>query len=58
MGQTASTIVAYFIILYVKLLEKIKSTFGKDKKEKTGYWTNNDILLKEDEHKAGKIISN
>ena len=56
MGQTGSTVIGYLIVFYLKFLERIKMVFGKDKKEKSGYWTNNDILLKEDDQKAGKNI--
>ena len=51
MGQTMSMLVGYMIVFWMKMSEKVKSVFSKDKKEKNYY--NNEILLKDDEQQAG-----
>jgi hypothetical protein len=51
MGQSLSTIMGYLLILIVKIEDKYKELF---KKEKCKDYYNNDILLKDDEQKASK----
>ena len=53
MGQTLSTIVGYIIVFCLKLSDKTKALFTPSEKKEKNYY-NNDILLKDDEQKAGK----
>lgn len=54
MGQTMSTVVGYIIVFYLRLLERAKGLFTTQNKGKNYY--NNDIIIKDDEHQAGKNI--
>lgn len=52
MGQSLSVVVGSIIVFFLKLSDKAKSLFTTETKEKSYY--NNDIILKDDEQKAGK----
>jgi hypothetical protein len=51
MGNSLSAVVGYIIIFYIKLQERVKEFIEKGKKKQMNYY-NNDILLKDDEHRA------
>jgi len=53
MGNTITAIVSYIVAFYFKLSEQSKALLWGEKKQKNYF--NNDILLKDDEQKAGII---
>ena len=52
MGQTFSAVVGFIIVFYLKMRERVKDYFNQGNKKERQYY-NNDILLKDDEHRAG-----
>jgi hypothetical protein len=54
MGQSLSVVLGSIIVFFIKLSERTKAFFSREKPEKSYY--NNDIILKDDEQKAGKLI--
>ncbi len=55
MGNTLTALVSYFVAFYFKLSEKSKAILWGEQKQKNYF--NNDILLKDDEQKAGNFVN-
>lgn len=56
MGQTMSAAVGYIILFCLRLQEKAKELFQGNGKKDSKYYNHN-ILLKDDEQRAGKITN-
>ena len=54
MGNTLTACATYLVAFYIKLQEQSKALLWGEQKQKNYF--NNDILLKDDEQKAGKNI--
>jgi hypothetical protein len=52
MGNTITVLVGYIMACYIKITQQTKALLWGELKQKNYF--NNDILLKDDEQKAGK----